>query len=153
MTPHEQAARELFLNGYNCAQAVFCAFCDVTGLDKELCERLSSSFGGGVARMREVCGAVSGIALVMGALFGAYDTADAQGKKTHYERVRRVTERFEKEAGSVVCRTLLGEDGQDSSPAPSERSQQYYQKRPCADLVALAAKILDESLTEMGVLS
>lgn len=149
MTQHESLAKELFQSGYNCSQAVFCAFSDVTGLDTKLCARLSSSLGGGIARMREVCGAVSGMALVMGALFGDYDSTDGEAKKAHYARVRIVVERFQNEVGSIVCRVLLGEEGSDNSPVPSARTKQYYEKRPCVELVGLAARILDEYLTEI----
>ena len=150
MTKHEELAKELFLQGYNCAQAVFCSFEDLTGIDRALSAKLSSSFGGGLARLREVCGAVSGMAMVLGVLFGYDDPLAKAEKKEHYERVRLLIGRFEEENGSYLCRELLGEKGRDTSPVPEARSEAYYKKRPCAELVAIAARLLDEYLDEIG---
>ncbi len=151
MIKHDEKAKLLFLQGYNCAQAVFCAFEDLTGIDRTLGAKLSSSFGGGFGRLREVCGAVSGMAMVLGHLFGNDDPEDGELKKEHYARVRELISRFEKENGSYICRELLGEQGSDTSPVPSPRNEEYYNKRPCAELVAVAARLLDEYLEEVGV--
>lgn len=104
---HAAGAKALFLEGYNCAQAVFCAFGDVTGLDRDTSARLASSFGGGLGRLREVCGAVSGAAMVLGAAKGYANPKDAKAKKEHYERVREFAGRFRDSEGSILCRELL----------------------------------------------
>ena len=91
---HEEQAKALFMDGCNCAQAAFCAFCDVTGLEKELAMRLSSSFGGGMGRLREVCGALSGIFMAAGILYGYDDLTDKSLKTDHYERIQELAARF-----------------------------------------------------------
>ena len=116
MSNHRERATALFQEGYNCAQAVFCAFADVTGLDLETSARLASSFGGGLGRLREVCGAVSGAAMVLGMAEGYADPKDAQAKKDHYARVRDFAARFREANGSIVCRELLA--GGDPHAAP-----------------------------------
>ncbi len=140
---HEEKARELFKQGYNCAQAVLLAFCDVTGLDEKTALLLSSSFGGGMGRMREVCGAVSGMFMVAGLLYGYHETSDQTGKTEHYKRIQTLAEEFRKENGSIICRELLGLPGGADSPVPELRTNTYYKKRPCAELVAMAARIMD----------
>ena len=139
---HGIKAAELFLQGYNCAQAVAVAFCDVTGWDEAFACRLASSFGGGMGRQREVCGAVSGMLMVAGALYGYDVIGDDEIKKAHYALVQDLCAKFRKEAGSIVCRDIL--KNPPSDPAPSPRTAQYYAQRPCARMVILAAKILDE---------
>lgn len=148
---HSKKAEELFLSGYNCAQAVFCAFCDLTGLEVELAARLSSSFGGGLARLREVCGAVSGMAMTLGYLYGYGDPGATDEKKEHYARVRGLVEKFSAECGHYICRELLGEGGKDSSPVPEKRTEAYYKKRPCAELCSIAAGLVDEFISEVGL--
>ena len=135
-------AAELFETGYNCAQAVAVAFCDVTGLEPKAAAAMASSFGGGMGRMREVCGAVSGMLLVAGILYG-YDTPgdDAQ-KAAHYQRVQQMAELFRQEAGSIICREIL--KNPPSDPNPSPRTEEYYRQRPCARMVLTAARILEE---------
>lgn len=141
----EEKARENFLKGYNCAQAVALAFGDLVDVDEDALARLSSSFGGGMGRMREVCGAVSGMFMVCGLLHG-YSDPEAKGeKKELYARIQALAARFREECGSIICRELL-EGKADSSPTPTERTAEFYKKRPCADLVALAAKILEEEM-------
>ena len=107
MTKHGAIAEELFREGYNCAQAVFIAFCDKTGFDKDLAAKTASSFGGGLGRMREVCGAVSGAAMVLGVLKGYADPADHDAKKAHYALVQEFARRFKEYNGSIICRELL----------------------------------------------
>ena len=149
MTDHAAKAEALFLEGYNCAQAVFCAFCDRTGLSLDEAARLSSSFGGGMGRLREVCGAVSGMFLVAGCLWGPTDPADRAGKAAHYALIQEMARRFrERSGGSIVCRELLGLEGRDTSATPTERTPAFYQKRPCVQLVSDAAEILDEIIAE-----
>ena len=144
MSEHAELARKLFLEGYNCSQAVFCAFCDVTGLDMDAAARMASSFGGGLGRLREVCGAVSGAALALGILRGYSDPGDYDAKKAHYARVQEFARRFREANGAIVCRELLG--GAQAGGAPEARSDAFYRKRPCPNLVVSAAEILDDML-------
>ena len=148
MTLHEARAVELFLSGAVCAQAVFCAFCDLHGLDLETAAKLSSSFGGGVGRMREVCGAFSGAAMVMGLIYG-FEIPPASGEKSeHYKRIQSLGAAFSERWGSVVCRDILnarmGEKAPSSHYVPEERTAEYYDRRPCLEAVRLAARLLDE---------
>ena len=137
-------AAELFENGYNCAQAVAVAFCDVTGLEPKAAAAMASSFGGGMGRMREVCGAVSGMLLVAGILYG-YDTpGDDVEKAAHYQRVQQMAELFRQEAGSIICCEILKNPPSDPSPTP--RSEEFYRMRPCTRMVYLAADILSNYL-------
>jgi len=150
---HSQKAKEYFESGYNCSQAVFCAFCDVTGIQHDQAARLASSFGGGMGRMREVCGAVSAAFLVLGAAEGYEDPKDPEAKKKHYERVREFAARFREKEGSIICRELLERSAVDrrqirAGGDPEERTAEYYRKRPCPELCALSARILDEMLKE-----
>ena len=142
MTRAEQA-KEYFKQGYNCAQSVALAFTDLTGLSEQETARLASSFGGGLGRMREVCGTVSGMALVAGILFGYDDPKDMQAKSAHYALIQSLAGKFKEENGSIVCRELLGDRSQPT-PTPEQRTPAYYKKRPCAELVAMAADILED---------
>ena len=134
----KEYAESLFKSGYNCSQSVAVAFAEEAGLDKEMVARLTIGFGGGVGRMREVCGAVSGMAFVISALYN-------EDKGRIYERVQEVANEFRKENGSVVCRELLGLSikGADS-PVPEPRTDAYYKKRPCVELVGMSADILEK---------
>ena len=143
---HGERAAELFLQGYNCAQAVVVAFCDVTGLEPDFSAKMASSFGGGMGRMREVCGAVSGMLMVAGLVYG-YDTpGDDVSKKKHYTLVQELASRFRQEIGSIVCREILKNPPSDPNPTP--RTAEFYAKRPCARMVLLAGRILDEYMAE-----
>ena len=142
---HGTKSAELFLNGYNCAQAIAVAFSDITGLDNHFSARMASSFGGGMGRMREVCGAVSGMLMVAGLLYG-YDTpGDDVNKKAHYTLVQELAGKFLEQTGSIICREIL--KNPPSDPAPSPRTAEYYAQRPCARMVFTAAQILDEYIT------
>lgn len=134
----KEYAENLFKSGYNCSQSVAVAFAEEAGLDKELVSRLTIGFGGGVGRMREVCGAVSGMAFVISALYN-------EDKGNIYKRIQEVANEFRRENGSVVCRELLGLSikGADS-PAPEPRTDTYYKKRPCVELVGMSADILEK---------
>lgn len=145
-TDHADLARSLFLQGYNCAQSVFCTFSDVTGLDRDYAARLASSFGGGLGRLRQVCGTVSAAAMVLGMVRGYSDPNDYEAKKAHYHLVQEFARRFEAQNGSIVCRELLR--GVDVAPGrdPEARTVDYYKKRPCPNLAWQAARILDEML-------
>lgn len=145
---HSELAKKYFNSGYNCSQSVLLAFSDLTGLEAETAARLASSFGGGLARMREVCGAVSGGAMVLGLLCGYSDPEDHSAKKEHYALVRDFAERFRSANGSIICRSLLAGTGATDGGAPEQRTEEYYRKRPCAELCACAADILDEIFTE-----
>ena len=143
---HSILAADLFLEGYNCAQAVAVAFCDVTGMDKKETAKLASAFGGGMGRMREVCGAVSGMYMVLGALYG-YDSSDDNGKKKQiYKDVQDLAAKFKAENGSIICREIL--KNPPSDPNPSPRTAEYYAKRPCAKMVMTAAKLMDAFIAE-----
>ena len=146
MSQHSEIAKKNFLDGCNCAQAVLCAFEDVTGLDRDTAMRLALSFGGGLARMREVCGAVSGAAMVLGLVKGSSDPTDHQAKTAHYRLVQEFSKRFKEQNGSIICRELLNGSGTPGSD-PERRDSAYYKKRPCPELVEQAALILDEALT------
>lgn len=134
-----ELAESLFKSGLNCSQSVAAAFSDEMGMDRKLVERLTIGFGGGMGRMREVCGAVSGMTFVLSAIYTNDDKAKI------YERVQTAANKFKNENGSIVCRELLGLNikGADN-PAPEARTAEYYKKRPCSQLVAMCADILDE---------
>ena len=144
---HAEEARRLFLAGYNCAQAVFCAFCDVTGLDIDEAARLASSFGGGMGRLREVCGAVSAALMALGYARGYSDPADPGAKAAHYRLVQDYARRFCELNGTIICRELMKDVPVTSGPVPEERTPEYYVRRPCPRLVSQAAAILDEMLS------
>lgn len=140
-------AMKLFRDGYNCSQAVFCAFCEQSGLDINTAAKIASSFGGGMGRMREVCGAVSGMFMVAGLVCG-YDNPEASTEKTeHYTLIQKLAEEFKKLNGTIICRQLLGlETNGSDNPTPEARTSTYYQKRPCEILVGQAATILEKEL-------
>lgn len=155
MTPHEARAAELFLSGAVCAQAVFCAFSDLHGLDFEIAAKLSSSMGGGVGRLREVCGAFSGAAMAAGLIYG-FSIPPAQGEKSeHYKRIQLLASRFSERWGSIVCRDILtsrmGESAVSTDHVPEERTKEYYAGRPCLEAVRLAARILDEYIEKNSI--
>lgn len=139
-------AAELFMRGYNCAQTVAVAFSDVAGLTADQAARMASSFGGGMGRMREVCGAVSGMLLVAGLLYGYETPGDDVSKKEHYTRVQYLAGKFREQVGSIVCREILKNPPSDPNPTP--RTAEFYKKRPCVRMVVLAAQILDEYIRD-----
>ncbi|MBR4711679.1 MAG: C_GCAxxG_C_C family protein [Clostridia bacterium] len=145
---HDEEARRLFLAGYNCAQAVFCAFCDRTGLDTDTAARLSSSFGGGIGRLREVCGTCSGALMALGMIRGYADPADPEAKKRHYALVREYARRFGEANGSIICRELLRDVPVTAGGDPEPRTPEFYARRPCLRLAGEAARILDDILEE-----
>ena len=136
-----ELAENLFRSGLNCSQAVAAAFAEEAGLDKELVSHLMLGFGGGMGRMREVCGAVSAMTFVLSAVYVNDDKAKM------YERVQFVSNRFKEETGSIVCRELLGLNTKGAdNPDPEKRTREYYKKRPCPEIVHLCADILEEYL-------
>ena len=143
MTRSERAIA-LFLDGCNCAQAVFGAFADLFGIEEKLALRLSSSFGGGLGRQREVCGAVSGMCMAAGALYGYDDVKDPVQKAAHYARIQELCGKFREMYGSIICRELLGAKRADDSPNPTPRDAEFYRTRPCARFIGACADILEE---------
>ncbi|MBE6211390.1 MAG: C_GCAxxG_C_C family protein [Rikenellaceae bacterium] len=139
-------ARNFFTSGYNCAQAVALAYDDIIGAEGQTIARLTASFGGGMSRLREVCGAVSGMAFVAGSLIPADNPLDIAAKRQNYALMQSFAEAFRKENGSIVCRELLGLSQQKDEPTPSERTTEYYRKRPCVEYVATAARIIGEHI-------
>lgn len=141
---YAQKAMSLFTQGYNCAQSVFLAFQDLYDMDKTTAARISSSFGGGMGRLREVCGSVSGMFMVAGVLYG-YDSPKATAEKTeHYKRIQDLAARFQEQNHSIVCRELLGLGKGKDSYVPSERTEEYYKKRPCKELIGMAAAYMED---------
>lgn len=146
---YAQKAKELFESGCNCSQSVITAFADVLNLDEQSAKKLSIGLGGGVGRMREVCGAVSGAAVILGYIYGG---ENADNKENAYSAVREFADEFKAFSGSVICRELLGlEENQKESAKPQERTQQYYQTRPCSQLVFQAARIIEEKMLPQSV--
>jgi C_GCAxxG_C_C family probable redox protein len=137
---------ELFVEGYNCAQAVAVAFCDITGLDEKTTAKMVSPYGGGMGRLREVCGAVSGMLFVLSSLYG-YDTpGDDESKKVLYGQVQELAAAFREANGTIICRELL--DHPSTDPNPSPRTAEFYAVRPCARFVLTAGELMDRFLEE-----
>ena len=150
---YAELAKELFENGYNCSQAVVVAFKDVLEMDEEMLKKVSLPFGGGLGRLRLTCGAVSGMAMILGLVFT--DPANEKDSKLKvYEITRELVSKFEKQNGSIICKELLEGSNLKVEVAgkPEERTNEYYQKRPCDELVYDAAKILEEYLIEKGII-
>lgn len=144
MTFHEKKALELFRRGYNCSQAVMLAFCDVMDMDEKTALKISSSFGGGIGRMREVCGAVSGMFMVAGMLYGYTDADDSQGKNNHYKRIQQLASQFKELNGSYICRELLKDVAYTTDHISAERNEEFYKLRPCERMVCDAARLMDQ---------
>lgn len=142
-------AMNLFKQGYNCSQSVFLAFEDKYNLDHETALKLSSSFGGGMGRLREVCGCVSGMFMVAGMLYGYSEPKDNQKKSQHYKRIQQLAKRFEEENHSIVCRELLGLGNEKNSYVPEKRTEEYYKKRPCVRLTGIAAVIMEQYMNDV----
>lgn len=141
-------AEQNFKNGCNCAQAVLLAFSDLTGLEEATAMKFASSFGGGMGRLREVCGTVTGIFMVAGLLYGDEGVPSHENKRLHYERIQTLAARFRERNGSIVCRELLSGVTKDTSANPEARTPEYYKKRPCSQLCADAAEILAQYIEE-----
>ena len=152
MESRRQEAMDNFRKGYNCTQAVVLAHADLIGIDTDQLLKLSQSFGGGMGRLRQVCGTVSAMFMVAGMITGSPDPADRESKKKNYEAVQRLAAAFEKKNGSIICRQLLGLDEKTSSVSPEyrtgaepePRTEEYYKKRPCLELMGDACDILAE---------
>ena len=141
-------AKELFLSGYNCCQSVVLAFEDITKLEQTTAATISAPFGGGMGRLREVCGAVSGMTMIAGFLSPCPSNSDIAAKKANYALVQRFAEAFRAQNGNIVCRKLLGLEREKDEPTPSVRTAEYYKKRPCAEIVGDAARIVAKHLAE-----
>ncbi len=139
-------ARSLYLSGYNCAQSVFAAFSQEMGLEEKTALRMASGMGGGIGGLRMTCGAVSAMAMVLGTLRGYDDAADFDGKKQLYADIQRLHERFVAVHETSNCRELLMKSGIAAKAQPSERTPEYYRKRPCARYIELCAQLLAEEL-------
>ena len=139
-----EKAKELFLAGFNCSQAVFAAFADKYGIDEKTALKLAASFGGGIGRMREVCGAVSGMVMVCGMETGYTEAEDREGKAKNYEMTRKLTETFQEMNGSIICRELLSLRKEEKGGDPEERTKNYYLGRPCLKMVMDAAILLEK---------
>lgn len=142
---HPEIAEALFLEGYNCAQSVFCAFCDVTGLEMETALKLSSSFGGGIGRMRDICGACLSMFMVAGCVDGYNSPNDDTAKGKHYARIQKLAAEFKRHCGTMCCRELLSGLEVSDSPTPTPRTADFYKTRPCAGIIRTAAEILDDN--------
>ncbi len=146
---HNDLAEKLFCDGCNCAQAVIAAFCDEMGMDENTALKLGSSFGAGMGKMREVCGACSGAFAVAGMLWGYTDINDDSAKAEHYELIRRIADEFkDRNGGTIICRELLAGLKDIDSKNPHPRTEEYYKIRPCVRFVSIAAEILDEIIAE-----
>lgn len=150
MNPNEKSrlAKEYFEQGYNCAQAVLLAFGDETGLPPEQAARLASTFGGGMGRMREVCGAVSAMFMVEGLVEGNSDPKAKEEKSEVYARVRDLADRFREKNHSIICRELLIDAEVTPGGVPEARTKEYYERRPCGCYVEDAALILAQALSK-----
>lgn len=145
-TQKSQLAKQYFENGYNCAQSVLLAFCEETQLSQEQAAKLASTFGGGMGRMREVCGAVSAMFMVEGLLKGYSDPKAKEEKSAVYETVRELADRFREKNHSIICRELLIDVETTAGGEPEARTKEYYERRPCGCYVEDAAYIIAESL-------
>jgi C_GCAxxG_C_C family probable redox protein len=145
-----EAAMANFMKGYNCSQSVVLAFADMIDIDEATLSKLSSSFGGGMGRLREVCGSVSGMFMVAGLLYGYDGPETGQVKADHYARIQELAKRFEEKHGSIVCRELLGLSVRHDVPVPEARTSEYYKKRPCPEIIGDAAEILEQFINEQN---
>ncbi len=145
MNSNEQTARDNFTKGYNCAQSVFLTYAHKYGIDKETALKLTSSFGGGMGRLREVCGAVSAMFMIAGLEKGYTESDNDEVKAQHYTLIQNLASKFKEKHGTIICRELLGLDGEDN-PIPSKRTSQYYSERPCEEFIADVCKIIDNNL-------
>lgn len=146
---HAEKAAVLFREKkYNCAQSVFAAFNDLTGIDDAMAIRMSGAFGGGMGRLREVCGAVSGAIMVLSMLHAPADPADNTAKMEFYKKIQDFAARFREMHGTIICRELLG-DQAGTGYVPAERTEEYYRMRPCERMVYDSAAILEQYLKEL----
>lgn len=152
MTRNEarEKAIVLFKEGYNCSQAVMGSFAELLGMDLDTAMHLSAPFGGGFGRMREVCGAVSGMCMVLGLALEKFDPATPSDKTSVYADTQALLGQFQSANGSIICRELLAGVNATAGGVPEARTKEYYQKRPCAELVGQAAEFIWDYLSERG---
>lgn len=143
-TERGELGKQLFCKGCNCSQAVVLAYKDIIGLDESTILKMASSFGGGMGRLREVCGTVSGMFIVAGLIFGYDDLTDPRLKSEHYKLIQSLAAKFKEINGSIICRELLGLEKPEGTYIPEARTAEYYKKRPCPELVKCAVNILEE---------
>ena len=143
---YSEKAANNFRKGYNCAQSVLLAFADKVGLKEDEALKLASSFGGGMGRLREVCGAVSAMFMIAGILKGYTEPNNDIVKANHYKLIQDLAAEFKLKHGTIICRELLGLDGTEFSPIPSARTDEYYKERPCEEFIKCAAEIVEEDL-------
>lgn len=148
MNKYSNIATKNFRQGYNCAQSVFLAFAKELGFDKETALKISSSFGGGMGRLREVCGAVSAMFAIAGLKKGYTTPNDDEIKAKHYELVQSLAEDFKSKFGTIICRELLELPEGKDSPIPSKRTEEYYQSRPCEAFIKYASEIIEKRLLD-----
>ena len=144
MSLRSQKSVQIFKEGYNCAQSVLGAFCDEIGMEFEDTMKLASSFGGGMGRMREVCGAVSALFMIAGMKYGYTTPNDDITKEKHYALIQKLADKFKQKYGTIICRELLNTE--DKSPKPSSRTEEYYASRPCEEFIKTSTEIADELL-------
>lgn len=144
-----ELAKKYFTDGYNCCQAVALAFAEESGLTKDALLMLASSFGGGMGRLREVCGAVSGMFMIAGLRYGYIDPLATDSKADHYKLIQELAALFRNKTGTIICRELLDGVASDTY-IPDQRTAEYYSKRPCADLVYLGAMLTARMISEKG---
>ena len=153
----KEIAMQSFLDGYNCSQCMMLAFEDVikkyADIDIDMAMKIASPFGGGMGRLREVCGSVTGMFMIMGYIKGYNETNDYEGKKELYGHVQELAKRYEAANGSIICRELLGLDVKRQEATPEKRTDEYYKKRPCAEKIGSAAEILEDYLKELKVIA
>ena len=149
MTRKEKAMQS-FLDGYNCAQCMMLAFEDMLTIDLDTALKIASPFGGGMGRLREVCGSVSGMFMVLGFIKGYHEPGNYEGKKELYEHVQELARRYEEANGSIICRELLGLNVKKEEATPEKRTEEYYKTRPCAEKIGSAAEILEQYLNEIS---
>ena len=147
MTNYSDKACNYFSEGCNCAQSVLCAFLDKINMDEKTAMKLASSFGGGMGRLREVCGAVSAMFMIAGLLKGYEKAGDDIGKARQYQLIQDLANKFKAEHETIICRELLGLDGADT-PVPTKRTPEYYASRPCENFIRTASKIIEAELLD-----
>ena len=148
MEKYSEKAVENFRSGYNCAQSVFLAFAEDFGFDKETALKLSSSFGGGMGRLREVCGAVSAMFAIAGLKKGYTTPNNDDIKAKHYELIQSLAEDFKSKFGTIICRELLELPEGKDSPIPSKRTEEYYQTRPCESFIRFASENIENKILD-----
>ncbi len=141
MTKQGELAAAYFKKGYNCSQSVAAAFAPDLGISEALALQLSSGFGGGVGRMREVCGAFTGLTAMIGIAYA--DPSNPEDKSRIYAIIQELSEQFKAQSGSnsVICKELLGLEKAEGSAQAEARTESYYKKRPCLELVCMAADL------------